>query len=100
MSGKDRKRSVGSGAWIGVAAVAAGAFLLGRYLRRGGDEDVEIASAAFAEPVAVKGSFNHTRDAGPAHMRDGDADDVWDKVDEGSDESFPASDPPVHNRFD
>ncbi|MDE1916016.1 MAG: hypothetical protein KGJ57_03075 [Sphingomonadales bacterium] len=32
------------------------------------------------------------RDAGPAHMRDKPA--KWDKVDEASDASFPASDPP------
>lgn len=99
MSGNNRRRSIGSGAWIGVAAVAAGAFLLGRYLRRAEEEDA-VTPAAFAQPGAVKGSFDQTRDAGPEHMRDHDADDVWDKVDEGVDESFPASDPPSYNRFD
>lgn len=99
MSGNIRGRSIGSGAWIGVAAVAAGAFLLGRYLRRAEEDDV-VTPAAFAHPAAVKGSFAQTRDAGPEHIRDHDADDVWDKVDEGVDESFPASDPPAHNRFD
>lgn len=100
MSGNDRKRSVGSGTWIGVAAVAAGAFLLGRYLRRVEEDGEAITPAAFAQPGAVKGSFNQTRDAGPEHMRDAEEGDVWDEVDQGSDESFPASDPPSYNRFD
>lgn len=99
MSGNDRRRRIGSGAWIGVAAVAGGAFLLGRYLRRVEDEE-EVIPAAFAQPAGVKGGFDQTRDAGPEHMRDHDDDDVWDEVDEGVDESFPASDPPSHNRFD
>jgi hypothetical protein len=100
MSGKYRNRSIGSGAWIGVAAVAAGAFLLGRYLRRAEAEDGAVTPAAFAQPGAAKGSFDQTRDAGPENIRDHDDDDVWDRVDEGVDESFPASDPPAHNRFD
>nr|WP_246352254.1 hypothetical protein [Sphingomonas xinjiangensis] len=73
--------------------------MLGRYLRRVEDEE-EVIPAAFAQPAGVKGGFDQTRDAGPEHMRDHDDDDVWDEVDEGVDESFPASDPPSHNRFD
>ena len=37
--------------------------------------------------------FGYVRAAGPENMRDGD-DLTWDKVDEASDQSFPASDPP------
>lgn len=35
------------------------------------------------------------RDAGPVHMKDKPK-RKWDKVDEASDESFPASDPPTN----
>jgi hypothetical protein len=38
--------------------------------------------------------FQPVRDAGPENMENPPAD--WDEVDEGSDQSFPASDPPVH----
>jgi len=36
------------------------------------------------------------RDAGPENMKDKPT-DPWDKVDQSSDESFPASDPPSFN---
>jgi hypothetical protein len=39
-------------------------------------------------------AFRPVRDAGPENMENPPAD--WDRVDEGSDQSFPASDPPVH----
>ena len=45
--------------------------------------------AAFAE-----GQRGNVRDAGPDAMRDDTARD-WDKADQASDESFPASDPPA-----
>ena len=54
---------------------------------------------AVATPVALSpshgaiDSFDQTRDAGPENMRD-DSGEAWDEVDQGSDESFPASDPP------
>lgn len=35
------------------------------------------------------------RDAGPAAMENPPK--TWDEVDEASDQSFPASDPPAHN---
>lgn len=41
------------------------------------------------------GAYGATRNAGPASMRD-DNSEEWDKVDEASDESFPASDPPAN----
>lgn len=56
--------------------------------------------AAFSDPerVPVKtGScYGAVRDAGPESMRDKGR-RPWDKVDEGGDESFPASDPPSYS---
>lgn len=40
-----------------------------------------------------KGKLPHVRDAGPRHMKDKPV-RKWGKVDQESDESFPASDPP------
>lgn len=47
---------------------------------------------AFAGQGAHKDSASQVRDAGPDHMRDKPR--KWDHVDQASDESFPASDPP------
>lgn len=58
------------------------------------EEEQLVPAAAFAGPGAAVGSFTQVRDAGPAHMRDGDTHD-WDSTDEASDQSFPASDPPA-----
>jgi hypothetical protein len=52
-----------------------------------------VEPAAFAPNEATEG-FAPVRNAGPEAMRSAPAD--WDKVDEASDESFPASDPPAH----
>ncbi|MFO6448047.1 hypothetical protein ACLBKU_13005 [Erythrobacter sp. NE805] len=49
--------------------------------------------AAFA-PDQPQGGANPVRDAGPEAMRDGQA-HTWSPVDEASDQSFPASDPPA-----
>ncbi len=48
--------------------------------------------AAFAPGQSTGSNFAKVRDAGPAAMAD--APKGWSKVDEASDESFPASDPP------
>jgi len=63
------------------------------WMRHKAHEDKLVPAAAFAGPGAAIGSFSQVRDAGPEHMRDGDAHD-WDQTDEASDQSFPASDPP------
>ncbi|SEH13101.1 hypothetical protein SAMN05428974_0659 [Sphingopyxis sp. YR583] len=50
-------------------------------------------SAAFADGETHPENFDQTRSAGPAGMRD-EVRRPWEPVDQASDESFPASDPP------
>ena len=50
--------------------------------------------AAFAGGQGHEGNIHQVREAGPDAMRDDNAAD-WDKADQASDESFPASDPPA-----
>lgn len=78
------------------AAVATGVgLLIGRQLiRRFGDDD-EVPAPALSRGVASPGPVGRSgaaRSAGPDAMRDPPR--SWDEVDEASDESFPASDPP------
>lgn len=70
---------------LSLLAVGAGVYALSRSGRARG-------RAAFADGQPDNG-VNPVRDAGPAAMRD-PADRPWSSVDEASDESFPASDPP------
>ncbi len=51
--------------------------------------------AAFASGQQSGSNKTKVRDAGPDAMRDG-ASRKWNKADEASDESFPASDPPAN----
>lgn len=69
-------------------AVGAAAYVLSR---KKADESTGT-NAAFAEGQP-SGGTNPVRDAGPEAMRDGQARN-WSSVDEASDQSFPASDPP------
>lgn len=74
----------------GAAVVAAGAALFA-FGRRQGDPDERDApahSTGKGEPTP-----GAARSAGPDAMRDPPRD--WEKVDQASDESFPASDPPA-----
>ena len=52
------------------------------------------AAPAFAGGEGSAGNIHQVRSAGPDAMRDDTARD-WDKADQASDESFPASDPPA-----
>jgi hypothetical protein len=56
-----------------------------------------IEPAAFAPGEAAGPSTGEVRNAGPKAMRSDPP--QWDQIDEASDESYPASDPPAANRF-
>lgn len=74
-----------------ASAVSAAAYLAYRYAFRG--KDTTTQHAGFAENEPGRSDPNATRNAGPASMRSKPA--KWDRVDQASDESFPASDPPA-----
>lgn len=81
--------------WMYLAiGVGAGMLLwLRRRLRVQPPAGARASAAAFTTSCAPAGAFVHIRDAGPQFIRDEDGGN-WDEVDEASDESFPASDPP------
>lgn len=71
-----------------IAAAGVVSYVLYRYATR--DKGVQDP-VAFAPGEASGG--NEVRNAGPEAMRSDPP--QWDKIDEASDESFPASDPPA-----
>lgn len=73
-----------------MAVVGAAGYGLYRYAQSQG----KLQHAAFAEGETDGKNFAKVRNAGPASMRSHPSD--WDKADEESDESFPASDPPAN----
>ena len=79
------------------AAIAGFAALFARRRWGGGDSD-EVTAPALergkTEP-GIAGQSGAARSAGPEAMRDPPQD--WEKTDQASDESFPASDPPAVN---
>jgi len=79
-----------------LAVVGAAAYGLYRYAQKhnaGMTPATTTGHAAFATGETSGDNFAKVRHAGPEGMR---SDPVnWDKADEASDESFPASDPPA-----
>lgn len=72
-----------------LIAIGAAAYAYSRRSRSGSAQ----SPAAFAEGQPENGD-NPVRDAGPDAMRDPPRAE-WESVDQSSDESFPASDPPA-----
>lgn len=87
-----RKGTIAAG--IGAALAGVGAALFFAKRRQSDDEDVPAAALergkAAPGPVGQSGA---ARSAGPEAMRD--PPEQWEKTDQASDESFPASDPPA-----
>jgi hypothetical protein len=95
----DRNTAIWTG--VGAAAVAGLGFLLGRYLMGGRDDGGYGSNGAAITGDRPHGFVGHTGNARPAGaemMRDPPKE--WTKVDEASDESFPASDPPAVKHVD
>lgn len=90
---KDASRTgVRAAAAAAVAALAGGAWYA--WSRRRDRQSATSDAAAFATGEHQPENFGNTRSAGPDAMRDTPG-AGWDKVDQASDESFPASDPPA-----
>jgi hypothetical protein len=97
----------GTGLLLAGAAVLAWRYFSQRRAEENAYALPEDALAPFANaPIAADpaeqkhhdastGTGTHVRGAGPAGMRD-DPVRHWDEVDQASDESFPASDPPSY----
>jgi hypothetical protein len=98
---RNRKRTLFTG--LGAALAAGIGYLLATRLRGrggGGDDEGHGGSAALSGSGAAGavGTSGAARSAGPEAMRDPPSE--WTKVDEASDESFPASDPPAVKHVD
>lgn len=77
---------------VKLAFASAVAYGMYRYANR----DRALHRAAFADGESTAGAVE-VRNAGPESMRSDLPE--WDNVDQASDESYPASDPPASNRF-
>ncbi|MGB5076105.1 MAG: hypothetical protein WBO17_01330 [Sphingorhabdus sp.] len=80
---------------VGVA-VGAGLYATRNQWMSKAEEWRNDFSAAFADDETDHENFDQTRNAGPDSMRDDPGND-WGTVDDMSDASFPASDPPSFN---
>jgi hypothetical protein len=73
-----------------IAALGAVGYVAYRYIKR--EQGSHEGHVAFASGESDGANFAKVRHAGPDAMRSNPP--KWDKTDEASDESFPASDPP------
>ncbi len=90
-SGISLRRTAAIAAGLGaVGALAAGALF--RWRRNMGESDRPAPALAGDAPPGPVGTSGAARNAGRKQMRDPPHE--WDEVDEASDGSFPASDPP------
>jgi capsular polysaccharide biosynthesis protein len=87
--------AVASAIGVGVA-VGAGLYATRHQWMSKAQEWRDDFSAAFADDETDSENFDQTRHAGPDSMRDNPGDD-WEDIDDMSDASFPASDPPSFN---
>jgi hypothetical protein len=74
---------------IRLALTGAAGYALYKYATRDAEGQSAYAGGGAKRPDE---NFSKVRDAGPQEMSN--APRTWNKVDEASDESFPASDPP------
>lgn len=87
-----RTHSLVAGAGAALAGLAAALFAR----RRWGGNGEEVPAPALERGKTAPGPVGQSgaaRSAGPEAMRDPPAE--WEKTDQASDESFPASDPPA-----
>jgi len=77
----------------GAAVAGLAAALFTRRWWRGRDEPEAVAHSEGTTAPGPAGQSGAARSAGPEAMRDPPKE--WDGVDQSSDESFPASDPPA-----
>lgn len=87
----DRNKAIITG--VGAALAAVAGFVLGR--RYFGQRNDDAPALNMERPEGPVGQSGNARPAGPEAMRDPPRE--WTAVDEASDESFPASDPPALN---
>ena len=90
MAGWDRKTALVTG--LGAALAAGAGYVAARIIRHRAHSDRPAAALTHDRPPGPVGNSGNVRSAGTEAMRDPPR--SWDKVDEASDESFPASDPP------
>lgn len=79
------------GLFLGLLSALGGWLYVNRGAAKKMAEDATHPAPAFADKGGHKAQPTQVRDAGPSNMRDKPG--KWDKVDEASDASFPASDP-------